>query len=110
MNAGSVGVATSAPRAVENFLDLAHFPYVHEGSLGVLPHTEVVEYDVEVRDGEVHATKCDMMVPKVGVNFDEPSRDALPVPGPAPLLRDALLRQPPRPLPSRTSAPSGCSP
>ena len=28
MNAGSVGVATSAPRAVENFLDLAHFPYV----------------------------------------------------------------------------------
>ena len=72
MNAGSVGVATSAPRAVENFLDLAHFPYVHEGSLGLLPHTEVVEYDVEVRDGEVHATKCDMMVPKVGVNFDDP--------------------------------------
>ena len=72
MNAGTVGVATSAPRAVENFLDLAHFPYVHEGSLGVLPHTEVVEYDVEVRDGEVHATKCDMMVPKVGVNFEDP--------------------------------------
>jgi phenylpropionate dioxygenase-like ring-hydroxylating dioxygenase large terminal subunit len=72
MNAGTVGVATSAPRAVENFLDLAHFPYVHEGSLGVLPHTEVVEYDVEIRDGEVHATKCDMLVPKVGVNFDEP--------------------------------------
>ena len=72
MNAGSVGVATSAPRAVENFLDLAHFPYVHAGSLGVLPHTEVVEYDVEVRDGEVHASKCDMLVPRVGVNFDEP--------------------------------------
>ncbi len=72
MNAGSVGVATSAPRAVENFLDLAHFPYVHEGSLGLQPHTEVVEYDVEIRDGEVHATKCDMMVPKVGVNFDDP--------------------------------------
>ena len=72
MNAGSVGVATSAPRAVENFLDLAHFPYVHEGSLGVQPHTEVVEYDVEIHDGEVHATKCDMLVPKVGVNFDEP--------------------------------------
>ena len=72
MNAGSVGVATSAPRAVENFLDLAHFPYVHQGSLGLLPHTEVVEYDVEVRGGEVHATKCDMMVPKVGVNFEDP--------------------------------------
>ena len=72
MNAGTVGVATSAPRAVENFLDLAHFPYVHAGSLGVLPHTEVVEYDVEIIDGEVHATKCDFMVPKVGVNFDAP--------------------------------------
>ena len=72
MNAGSIGVATSAPRAVENFLDLAHFPYVHEGSLGTLPHTEVVEYDVEILDGEVHATKCDFLVPKVGVNFDDP--------------------------------------
>ena len=72
MNAGSVGVATSAPRAVENFLDLAHFPYVHDGSLGVLPHTEVVEYDVEINDGEIHATKCDFLVPKVGVNFDAP--------------------------------------
>ncbi len=72
MNAGTVGVATSAPRAVENFLDLAHFPYVHEGSLGVVPHTEVVDYDVEIRDGEVHATKCDMLVPKVASNFDAP--------------------------------------
>ncbi len=72
MNAGSVGVATSAPRAVENFLDMAHFPFVHEGSLGGLPHTEVVEYDVEMVDGEIHATKCDFMVPRVGVNFDAP--------------------------------------
>ncbi len=72
MNAGSVGVATSAPRAVENFLDLAHFPYVHEHSLGVLPHTEVTEYDVEIRNDEIHATRCDMMVPKVGANFDAP--------------------------------------
>jgi len=70
LNAGSVGVATSAPRAVENFLDLAHFPYVHEGALGELPHTEVVDYDVAVIDGEVHATKCDFYVPKVGTNFD----------------------------------------
>ncbi len=72
MNAGSVGVATSAPRAVENFLDMAHFPYVHEGSLGAPPHTEVVDYEVAVTNGEIHATKCDFMVPKVGVNFDAP--------------------------------------
>ncbi|MGI9624689.1 MAG: aromatic ring-hydroxylating dioxygenase subunit alpha [Acidimicrobiales bacterium] len=72
MNAGSIVVATSAPRAVENFLDLAHFPYVHEGSLGMLPHTEVVDYDVEITDGEVHATKCDFMVPQIGTNFGGP--------------------------------------
>lgn len=73
INAGTIGVATSAPRVVENFLDLAHFPYVHEGSLGMLPHTEVVDYDVEIIDGEVHATKCDFLVPQVGVNFDGPT-------------------------------------
>jgi phenylpropionate dioxygenase-like ring-hydroxylating dioxygenase large terminal subunit len=71
MNAGSIVVATSAPRAVENFLDLAHFPYVHDGSLGVLPHTEVVDYEVDITDGEIHATKCDFMVPQVGTNFSE---------------------------------------
>ncbi len=73
MNAGSIVVATSAPRAVENFLDLAHFPYVHEGSLGLLPHTEVVDYHVEIADGEIHATKCDFFVPMAGTNFGGPA-------------------------------------
>ena len=68
MNAGSVMVATSAPRAVENFLDLAHFPYVHEDVLGVLPHTEVVDYDVEIVDGEIIATNCDFFVPVAALN------------------------------------------
>lgn len=73
MNAGSIVVATSAPRAVENFLDMGHFPFVHEGSLGAPPYTEVVDYDVEVSDGEIHATKCDFMVPQVAPNFTEPA-------------------------------------
>ena len=33
------GVNTSAPRAVENFLDLGHLPFVHAGLLGAEPHT-----------------------------------------------------------------------
>ena len=70
MNAGSMGVSTSAPRAVENFLDLAHFPYVHEGSLGVLPHTEVAEYDVDIVGGEIIATKCDFFVPMAAAGSD----------------------------------------
>jgi phenylpropionate dioxygenase-like ring-hydroxylating dioxygenase large terminal subunit len=35
-------------RAVENFLDVAHFPYVHEGYLGDRSHTRISDYGVEV--------------------------------------------------------------
>ena len=57
---GSFGVHVSAPRAVENFLDLAHFPFVHQGVLGVEPHTEVKDYDVTVSSDsrEVIARRC----------------------------------------------------
>lgn len=48
LHAGTIGVHCSGPRAVENFLDMGHFPYVHAGMLGIEPHTEVVEYRVEV--------------------------------------------------------------
>jgi phenylpropionate dioxygenase-like ring-hydroxylating dioxygenase large terminal subunit len=36
----------SATRAIENALDVAHFPYVHEGLLGDREHTEIEDYDV----------------------------------------------------------------
>ena len=44
---GPYDVATSAPRIVENFLDVSHFAFVHEGLLGdraeaVVPHYELV--------------------------------------------------------------------
>ncbi len=58
MNAGSFQVATSAPRAIENFLDMGHFPYVHTDLLGVEPHTEVADYQVDIHDGEIWATDC----------------------------------------------------
>jgi phenylpropionate dioxygenase-like ring-hydroxylating dioxygenase large terminal subunit len=47
---GPFDVATSAPRAVENFLDTAHFAYVHEGWLGDAAHPEVPPYDVTLTD------------------------------------------------------------
>ena len=40
-------VETSGPRIVENFLDMAHFGYVHEGILGDRQHTEVRDYSVK---------------------------------------------------------------
>ena len=38
----------AGPRAIENFLDVAHFPYVHEGLLGDSRRPEVDDYEVEV--------------------------------------------------------------
>lgn len=35
----------SAPRVLENFLDVAHFPFVHEGYLGDRDHTEISDYE-----------------------------------------------------------------
>lgn len=62
---GVVRVKCSALRAVENFLDIAHFPFVHTGILGAEPHTEVYRYDVQIREdsGEVWAT---------GIRFYQP--------------------------------------
>jgi phenylpropionate dioxygenase-like ring-hydroxylating dioxygenase large terminal subunit len=64
LSAGPVGVATSAPRAIENFLDMAHFPFVHTGILGAESHTEVKDYDVEVTaNGEIFARRCEFFQP-----------------------------------------------
>ena len=64
LNVLTVGIQVSAPRAVENFLDMAHFPYVHTGVLGEEPHTEVADYRVEERDGELWAVDCVFYQPK----------------------------------------------
>ena len=43
LNGATIGVNVSAPRAIENFLDMAHFPFVHGGVRGAEPYTEVRE-------------------------------------------------------------------
>ncbi|MEM9520353.1 MAG: aromatic ring-hydroxylating dioxygenase subunit alpha [Actinomycetota bacterium] len=65
VHAGTVGVHVSAPRAVENFLDMAHFPYVHTGILGEEPYTNVNEYDVHIdpTTNDVWATDCEFWQP-----------------------------------------------
>jgi phenylpropionate dioxygenase-like ring-hydroxylating dioxygenase large terminal subunit len=45
---------TSAGRAVENFMDISHFPYVHEGILGSRDNTEVQKHVVSERDGGIY--------------------------------------------------------
>ena len=49
---GVVRVACSPLRAVENFLDIAHFPFVHTDVLGAEPHTEVYKYDVKIDESK----------------------------------------------------------
>jgi phenylpropionate dioxygenase-like ring-hydroxylating dioxygenase large terminal subunit len=44
---GPFDVATSAPRVVENFLDTAHFAFVHQGWLGAREQAAVPDYQVQ---------------------------------------------------------------
>ncbi len=70
LNAGTVGVRVSAPRAIENFLDMGHFPFVHTGILGEEPHTEVKDYNV-ASDAEILATECLFYQPKAAATSSE---------------------------------------
>jgi phenylpropionate dioxygenase-like ring-hydroxylating dioxygenase large terminal subunit len=45
---GPYHVSASAPRIVENFLDVAHFPFVHQDILGDAAHPEIEDYDAEI--------------------------------------------------------------
>ena len=59
-NSGAVGVNTSPYRLIENFLDMAHFPFVHTDILGTTDESEVLSYKCEHRKDvdEVWATDC----------------------------------------------------
>jgi phenylpropionate dioxygenase-like ring-hydroxylating dioxygenase large terminal subunit len=65
ISGGSIGVAVSGLRAVENFLDLGHLAFVHEGTLGQQPHTAVTPYRVAPRpDGGIIASGCRVYQPQ----------------------------------------------
>jgi phenylpropionate dioxygenase-like ring-hydroxylating dioxygenase large terminal subunit len=51
-------IHSSGPRVVENFLDLAHFPFVHPGILGEPTHTEVADYEVDEGELGLEARGC----------------------------------------------------
>ena len=63
-------VRASGLRLVENFLDMAHFPFVHTDILGVEEHAEVTRYEVEIRRDvdEVWATKCRFYQPQAAAH------------------------------------------
>ena len=66
---GPYEVASSGPRIVENFLDMAHFPFVHPGVLGEPGRSEVRDYEVRPFDdgtgwGGVEAIGCFFWQPR----------------------------------------------
>jgi phenylpropionate dioxygenase-like ring-hydroxylating dioxygenase large terminal subunit len=63
INLAPQDVHASAPRVVENFLDMAHFPFVHTGILGEHAHAEVPDYEVIETPGGIEARQCHVWQP-----------------------------------------------
>ncbi len=53
----------SGPRAVENFLDVTHFPFVHQGYLGDQEHPEINDYEAEISNAGVVARDISVWQP-----------------------------------------------
>ncbi|MCM3453980.1 aromatic ring-hydroxylating dioxygenase subunit alpha [Heyndrickxia oleronia] len=60
---GPYEVKANAPRIIENFLDVSHLMFVHEGMLGVEDHAEVMDYDVEFIDNRFITSKIPVYQP-----------------------------------------------
>jgi len=72
VSCGRVTVRASGLRIVENFLDMAHFPFVHTDILGEEAHPEVKPYRAEIRRNadEVWATECVFRQPQAALASD----------------------------------------
>lgn len=60
---GPYEVKANAPRIIENFLDVSHLMFVHEGLLGDEDHAEVVDYKVEFVDNRLITSKIPVFQP-----------------------------------------------
>ena len=65
---GPYEVATSAPRIVENFLDMSHFGFVHEGWLGAREHAAFHDHAVQATPSGFLATGCRAWQPQSSVH------------------------------------------
>lgn len=99
VDVGLVRVKCSPLRAVENFLDIAHFPFVHTDILGAEPHTEVGRYDVAIRDevDEVWATKVHFYQPQAAKSAEGGITTEYMYRVPAPTVSVLYKTCPPRP-------------
>jgi phenylpropionate dioxygenase-like ring-hydroxylating dioxygenase large terminal subunit len=61
--AGPYRVQASGPRIIENFLDVGHFPFVHEGVLGDRMRPEIADYSAQIDESGVLATGVQVFQP-----------------------------------------------
>ncbi len=73
VNCGPYDVDASAPRIIENFLDMSHFGFVHEGWLGSRDTTEMAHYEVEPTAAGVKATGCKAVQPQSNLHSTQPA-------------------------------------
>jgi phenylpropionate dioxygenase-like ring-hydroxylating dioxygenase large terminal subunit len=95
---GPYTVQTSAPRLVENFLDLSHFGFVHEGWLGERTHAQVQTGQVEEGAEGLQANDCRAWQPRAYAGASDGAwvayRYTVPHPFVAILHKDAAEGEP----------------
>lgn len=74
LNCGPYTVETSAPRLVENFLDMSHFAFVHEGWLGARGQSAIDDYRVEETPTGLLATQCKAWQPQSNLHSTAPAQ------------------------------------
>ena len=74
LNCGPYDVATSAPRIVENFLDMAHFGFVHAHWLGSRDAAQIADYQVHSTSTGIQATGCRVMQPRSNLHSTAPAQ------------------------------------
>jgi phenylpropionate dioxygenase-like ring-hydroxylating dioxygenase large terminal subunit len=74
VNCGPYEVAASAPRILENFLDLSHFAFVHEGWLGARGASAIDSYQVEETPTGLRATQCKAWQPQSNLHSTAPAQ------------------------------------
>jgi len=74
LNCGPYDVAASAPRIIENFLDMSHFGFVHEGWLGTREATAIDDYRVESLPTGLRAMGCKAWQPQSNLHSTAPAQ------------------------------------
>lgn len=71
--AGPYEVKTSAPRIVENFLDVAHFSFVHHGWLGEENTAQIANYTVETLANGFVVKDVRVDQPQASLSMNQPT-------------------------------------